>query len=49
MDKQVTRWARMGYGRVTMFGRVWELDPTKQYHVKYDRKHAGKSTIEEVN
>jgi len=31
-DKQITRWATQGVGRVLMFGRWWALTQRPRYH-----------------
>lgn len=45
MDKQITRWARMGYRRVLMWDQWYDLVPGKTHRVKYDRQRPSKSQI----
>lgn len=48
MDRQITRWAALGYTRVLMFGRWWELERGKQYHVKFNCRKPSKSKVVEA-
>ena len=55
MDKQLTRWARMGqlidgrwvpkYTRVLMWGQWHDLVPGKAHRVKFDKQDPRKSRI----
>lgn len=50
-DKQLTRWARMGFKRVLMWGSWHELrvpEPGNVIQAKYDRKNPRKSYLAEV-
>lgn len=45
MDKQLTRWARLGYTSVLLYGRRYALERGYGYHVIFNRAQPSKSEL----